>query len=114
MGYAQTLPLRLIPRRERESSAELSPWSNYLMMPVYAAQTDHFLNCTIEGGQLVCDGQQDLRDIIIQEAAHRSPRERTAVSLGPNVADFDAALSTWNWSWSIRFLFLRTCADYDS
>jgi predicted dehydrogenase len=83
-GYARTLPLLVKAGGQPGAcvwTSSFSSQSDHITMPMYAAQIDRFLDCIVGGSDPPCDGHQGLRDMITLEAAYRSARERSAITL---------------------------------
>ncbi len=83
-GYARTLPLLIIPGGQNGAggwTSGFTPQSDHITMPMYAAQIDRFLDCIVAGTEPPCDGHQGLGNMTILEAAYRSARERSTVTI---------------------------------
>jgi predicted dehydrogenase len=94
-GYARTLPLTVKAGGQSGTGVWTGGFTlqtDHISMPMYAAQIDRFLDCIVASGDPPCDGHQGVRDMMILEAAYRSARERSAVTIARDAGGQDGVM----------------------
>ena len=86
-GYGRVFPSEMYSKVEgawgwyRPSTIQKK---QHIDREMYAAQTDHFLDCILNDQKPICDGRQGMRAMAVLEAAYRSARIGASVSIRQN------------------------------